>query len=64
MGRILGPAVAGLLLLISYTAPFFFFAMSAFIVIIFVSLQKTPPMIFQEKKIKKLTLFDARVWPF
>ena len=64
MGRILGPAVAGLLLLISYTAPFFFFAMGAFIVIIFVSLQKTPPMIFQEKKIKKLTLFDARVWPF
>ena len=38
--------------------------MGAFIVIIFVSLQKTPPMIFQEKKIKKLTLFDARVWPF
>ena len=64
MGRILGPAVAGLLLLISYTAPFFFFAMGAFIVIIFVSLQKTPPLISQEKTIKKLTLFDSRVWPF
>ena len=32
MGRILGPAIAGFLLLISYTAPFFFFAAGAFVV--------------------------------
>ena len=30
MGRILGPAIAGILLLISYTAPFFFFCCRGF----------------------------------
>ena len=43
MGRILGPAFAGLLLLVSYTAPFFFFAAGAFIVIVLVIFQESPP---------------------
>ena len=64
MGRILGPAVAGLLLLVSYTAPFFFFATGAFIVIIFVTFQKSPPQFSYMETIKKLSMFDSRVWPF
>ena len=64
MGRIMGPAVAGLLLLVSYTAPFFFFATGAFIVIIFVTFQKSPPQFSYKETIKKLSMFDSRVWPF
>lgn len=64
MGRILGPAVAGLLLLVSYTAPFFFFATGAFIVIIFVTFQKSPAQFSYRETIKKLSIFDSRVWPF
>ena len=64
MGRILGPAVAGLLLLVSYTAPFFFFATGAFIVIIFVTFQKSPAKFSSKETINKLSMFDSRVWPF
>ena len=64
MGRILGPALAGLLLLVSYTAPFFFFAAGAFIVIVLVIFQQSPPKISSSKKVKKLSMFDSRVWPF
>ena len=64
MGRILGPAIAGLLLLVSYTAPFFFFAAGAFIVIIFVSFQDSPPRITFKESHSKLSLFDVKVWPF
>jgi MFS family permease len=64
MGRILGPAVAGLLLLVSYTAPFFFFATGAFIVIIFVTFQKSPAQYSYKETINKLSIFDSRVWPF
>ena len=64
MGRILGPALAGLLLLVSYTAPFFFFAAGAFIVIIFVVFQKSPPRISSSEARKKISMFDSRVWPF
>ena len=64
MGRILGPAIAGLLLLVSYTAPFFFFAAGAFIVIIFVSFQDSPPRITFKESHNKLSLFDVKVWPF
>ena len=64
MGRILGPALAGLLLLVSYTAPFFFFAASAFIVIVLVIFQQSPPKISSSKEVKKLSMFDSRVWPF
>ncbi len=64
MGRILGPAIAGLLLLVSYTAPFFFFAAGAFIVILFVSFQESPPRLGVKESQNKLSLFDAKVWPF
>ena len=64
MGRILGPALAGLLLLVSYTAPFFFFAAGAFIVIVLVIFQQSPPKISSSKEINKLSMFDSRVWPF
>ena len=64
MGRILGPALAGVLLLVSYTAPFFFFAACAFIVIVFVIFQQSPTKISSSKEIKKLSMFDSRVWPF
>ena len=64
MGRILGPAVAGLLLLVSYTAPFFFFAAGAFIVILFVTFQKSPSRILPQETAKKLSMFDSKVWPF
>ena len=64
MGRILGPAIAGLLLLISYTAPFFLFATGALIIIGFVLFQKSPPRIISKKEIKKLSMFDSKVWPF
>ena len=64
MGRILGPAIAGLLLLVSYTAPFFFFAAGAFIVIIFVCFQDSPPRITFKESHNKLSLFDVKVWPF
>ena len=40
MGRIFGPAVAGFLLLVSYTAPFYLFASMALIVILFITKQK------------------------
>ncbi len=64
MGRILGPALAGLLLLVSYTAPFFFFAAGAFIVIVLLIFQQSPPKISSSKEVKKLSMFDSRVWPF
>ena len=64
IGRILGPALAGLLLLVSYTAPFFFFAAGAFIVIVLVIFQQSPPKISSSKEVKKLSMFDSRVWPF
>ena len=64
MGRILGPALAGVLLLVSYTAPFFFFAACAFIVIVLVIFQQSPPKISSSKEVKKLSMFDSRVWPF
>ena len=64
MGRILGPAIAGLLLLVSYTAPFFLFAAGAFIVIIFVVFQQSPSKVINKEAVKKLSMFDSRVWPF
>tara|TARA_B100000900_G_scaffold112269_1_gene93888 strand:+ start:374 stop:1624 length:1251 start_codon:yes stop_codon:yes gene_type:complete len=64
MGRILGPAFAGLLLLVSYTAPFFFFSAGAFIVIILVIFQESPPKISPSKGNRGISMFDSRVWPF
>ena len=40
MGRIFGPAVAGFLLLVSYTAPFYLFASMALMVILLITKQK------------------------
>ena len=40
MGRIFGPAVAGFLLLVSYTAPFYLFASMALIVILLITKKK------------------------
>jgi MFS family permease len=65
MGRILGPALAGFLLLISYTAPFYLFAFMAFIVIILITKQKAYK---GTKTLPKdhifIKMYDARVWPF
>ncbi len=64
MGRIIGPALAGILLLISYTAPFYLFAIGALCVIFLISKQKSPPVINKEGSFKKISIFDNRVWPF
>lgn len=64
MGRILGPALAGVLLLISYTAPFYLFAFGAMFVIFLITKQKSPPLIKSKEDFKKISLFDYRVWPF
>ena len=64
MGRILGPALAGVLLLISYTAPFYLFAIGAMFVIFLITKQKSPPIIKSKEDFKKISLFDYRVWPF
>ena len=52
MGRILGPAIAGILLLVSYTAPFFFFAAGAFSVILLISFQDAPDISFKKEHSK------------
>ena len=64
MGRILGPALAGVLLLISYTAPFYLFAFGAMFVIFLITKQKSPPIIKSKEDFRKISLFDYRVWPF
>ena len=64
MGRILGPALAGVLLLISYTAPFYLFAIGAMFVIFLITKQKSPPLIKSKEDFKKISIFDYRVWPF
>ena len=64
MGRILGPALAGVLLLISYTAPFYLFALGALFVIFLIIKQKSPPLAKSEDSSNKISLFDYRVWPF
>ena len=64
MGRILGPAVAGFLLLISYTAPFYLFAVGAFAVIGLISRQQSPKLISKQEKKPRLSIFNSKVWPF
>ena len=64
MGRILGPALAGILLLISYTAPFYLFALGALFIIFLIAKQKSPPTSKNKDDSKKISLFDYRVWPF
>ena len=65
MGRIIGPALAGFLLLISYTAPFYLFAFMAFIVIILITREKA----YKGSKLLSkdhvfIKTYDPRVWPF
>ena len=65
MGRIIGPALAGFLLLISYTAPFYLFAVMAFIVIILITREKA----YKGSKLLSkdhvfIKTYDPRVWPF
>ncbi len=64
MGRILGPALAGILLLISYTAPFYLFALGALFVIFLIIKQKSPPLAKSKDSSNKISIFDYRVWPF
>jgi len=64
MGRILGPALAGILLLISYTAPFYVFSLGALFIISLIIKQKSPPLSKSADDSNKISLFDYRVWPF
>ncbi len=64
-GRIVGPALAGFLLLISYTLPFYIFSLGLLITTLV--LLKRPggnkdPKVLAEKG--NLKMFDNRVWPF
>ena len=64
-GRIAGPAIAGFLLVISYTLPFYVFSL----VLLFISvlLLKQPSTELEKKEedaVSDLKLLDNRVWPF
>mgnify|MGYP001361333522 CR=1 FL=1 len=63
-GRIVGPAIAGFLLVISYTLPFYIFSIGLFFISII--LLKQPSVHFQKKEeqISDLKMLDNRVWPF
>lgn len=65
MGRIFGPAVAGFLLLVSYTAPFYLFASMALIVILLITKQKAykgnSDLTVTNTSIKATS---KEVWPF
>ncbi len=64
-GRILGPAIAGFLILISYTTPFLLFGIMALIVAISISYQPTSRKLQTNKALKKeLSFLDSSVWPF
>ena len=64
-GRIAGPAIAGFLLVISYTLPFYIFSLG----LLFISLMllRQPPTKFKKREkdpVSDLRLLDGRVWPF
>lgn len=64
-GRIVGPAIAGFLLVISYTLPFYIFSIG--LLFISIMLLKQPSANYQKKEeeqISDLRLLDNRVWPF
>ena len=64
-GRIIGPALAGFLLLISYTTPFYVFSLFAVLVSIIIFQQEAPRRTSTDKGDKKsLSILDAKVWPF
>ena len=58
MGRIIGPALAGILLLISYTAPFYLFALGALFVIFLITKQKSPPLSKSKDDLNGTIYFD------
>lgn len=64
-GRIAGPAIAGFLLVISYTLPFYIFSFGLLVVALMIARQPKIK-IGQKKEIieSNLKLFDFRVWPF
>ena len=64
-GRIAGPAIAGFLLVISYTLPFYIFSIG--LLFISVMLLKQPSADLNKKEeapVSDLKLLDNRVWPF
>jgi MFS family permease len=65
MGRILGPALAGLLLLVSYSAPFYLFALMSFVVIFLITKQKAYKGYSGKKKLLvSIKPYEPNVWPF
>ena len=64
-GRIVGPALAGFLLLISYTLPFYIFSSGLLLVTLMLVRQPAENKIVKPKKVKStLKLTDNSVWPF
>tara|TARA_B100001167_G_C16767697_1_gene305206 strand:+ start:254 stop:1498 length:1245 start_codon:yes stop_codon:yes gene_type:complete len=64
-GRIAGPALAGFLLLISYTLPFYIFSSGLLLVTFVLVRQPEGNKIVKRKKIEStLKLTDNSVWPF
>jgi len=64
-GRIVGPAIAGFLLLISYTLPFYIFSFGLLVtVLVLVRQPSKNKYVKSEVKESKLKLFDNSVWPF
>ena len=64
-GRIAGPAIAGFLLVFSYTLPFYIFSIG--LLLISVMLLKQPSAELNKKEealVSDLKLTDSRVWPF
>ena len=64
-GRIAGPAIAGFLLVISYTLPFYIFSVG--LLFITVMLLRQPPAELEKEEedpVSDLQLLDNRVWPF
>ena len=59
----MGPAIAGILLLISYS-PILFFLLQGLLVILLISFQDAPDISFKKEHSKEISMFDYRVWPF
>ena len=66
-GRIGGPAIAGFLLLISYTAPFYLFSAGLVLISLLIFFQPKKELNVTENnttKQTKLSILDESVWPF
>ena len=65
LGRIVGPAMAGFLLLVSHTLPFYIFSLGLLLMALVLVRQPIKSKILKFKKEEsKLKLFDDSVWPF